>query len=529
MKKILTILFAVSLAFGISGCDAVDRIKDSLAIGQESGGEVETVIHEEEISNSISLGVLDYDTFNPLTTESETVREAMQLVYEPLFELDGEMRIIPVLAESYSVSADGRTVTVNLKSGIKWHDGSDFNAYDVAYTIKSIRNGSTTYTDALSDVVDHRITGDYSIEITLRNPVPNFAALLTFPIVQYQTPLTVSSKYTPVGTGPFKFDGKLGTDKMQFSANDEYREGRPAADNAYIVFIPDLDKYHSMFEASEIDVMTSNMVDLTQYMPKGGVSVSKFVTNKLTFLGYNFQNDIFAGSATRIGLSQFIDKDDIISSVLYSHASPVDIPINPSSYLYSYDKTVFNSDEISAMEYLEKDGWSINNSGIYTRNRNNQKQTFDVKLLTNGESVEKVGVANKVAEYFTKFGVEVTVEAVDYDEYLKRIEAKDFDMFIGEIELGSNLDLSPLIKSSWNYFTYQNTDVDTLITQLGMTVDEEEQKLLFDQLADTLMNNMPFVPLYYREGCVLAGSKIKTGIDPSVSSFYRGCEQWSTR
>lgn len=529
MKKFLIVLLAISVLFLAAGCDAIDRIKNTIASEQKNIDETDTEIPETEKSNSINVGVLDFDTFNPLTTESETVREAMQLVYEPLFELDSKMQIVPVLAEDYALSPDGRTLTINLKSGIKWHDGSDFNAYDAAYTIKNIRNGSTTYTDVLSNVADYRITDDYSIEITLRSPVPNFAALLTFPIVKYQTAMTKSSTYTPIGTGPFKFDGKLSTDKMQLSAYEEYRDGRPEADNAYIVFIPDLEKYHTMFEASEIDVITSNMVDLTQYMPKGGVTINKFVTNKLTFLGYNFHTSALWGNETRIGLSELINKDDIISSVIYSHGFPVDVPINPSSYLYSSDKTVFNADEISAKEHIENDGWSINSSGDYERIFNNQKQTLKLRLLTNGESAEKVGVANKIAEYFEKMGIGVVVEAESYDQYVKRIDAKDFDMFIGEIELGDNMDLSPLVKSSWNYFTYQNSDVDTLIAQLGMTTNEEEQKLLFEQLADIMLEDMPFVPLYYREGSVLSGSKIKTGIEPSVSTFYRDCEKWSMK
>lgn len=529
MKKILIILLAISVLFTAAGCDVIDRIKDTLASEQENIDETDAELSEAETSSSINVGVLDFDTFNPLTTESETVREAMQLIYEPLFELDQQMHIVPVLAEDYALSPDGRTVSINLKTGIKWHDGSDFNAYDAAYTIKNIRNGATTYTDLLSNVSDYKITGDYSIEFTLKSPVPNFAALLTFPIVKYQTAMNKSSTYTPIGTGPFKFDGKLSTDKMQLSAYEEYRDGRPAIDNAYIVFIPDFDKYHSMFEASEIDVITSNVVDLTQYMPKGGVTINKFVTNKLTFLGYNFLTNALWGNETRIGLSQLIDKDDIISSVIYSHGLPVDVPINPSSYLYSTDKTVFNADEISARDHIANDGWIVNSYGKYERVVNNQKQTLELRLLTNGESAEKVGIANKIAEYFEKVGIEVVIEAESYDRYIKKIEEKDFDMFIGEIELSSNMDLSPLVKSSWNYFTYQNPDVDTLIAQLGMTANEEEQKLLFAQLADIMLQDMPFVPLYYREGSVLSGSKIKSGIEPSVSTFYRNCEQWSIK
>lgn len=528
MRKLFTIALVIALLLTASGCDAFDKLKASFYAGETETG-VNTEENQEEVSNSFTLGVFDFDTFNPLTTKSATVREAMRLVYEPLFDLDEEMRIVPALAESFSVSPDGKVISINLKQGVKWHDGAELDAYDVAYTIKNIRNGNTEYTDALKDVADHRITDNYSIELTLRRSIPNFAAMLTFPIVRYQTPLAVNPNYTPVGTGPFKFDGKLSTDKMQMSAYEEYRGGRAAADNAYIVFAPDAQRYLSMFEASEIDVITSETVDLTQYMPKGGVSIDRFVTNRLTFLGYNLQSEELAGSETRIGISQMINKSDIISSVLYSHAAAVDAPINPSSYLYHTDKTVFESDDISAREHLENDGWKLNSNGNYTRLAGNKRQSLAFKILVNEESAEKTGAADKIAEYLNKLGVYAEVEAVPYETYVSRINTRNFDMFIGELELGANLDLSPLTASGGNYFSYQSADADTLIAQIGMTAGEEEQKLLFGQLADVMARDMPFVPLYYREGSVLRGAKIRNEISPSVSAFYRGSEKWSIK
>ncbi len=532
MKKQLIIALAAASAAAVlmtSGCAALDTIKERLSFEETRTDDGTEEILSEEESNSVTLGVFDFDTFNPLTTKSETVREAMQLVYEPLFELDEEMRPVPVLAESCSVSPDGITVSITLKQGVKWHDGAEFDAYDAAYTIKSIRNGYTEYTAALADVADHSVTDNYSIQLTLKRPVPNIAALLTFPIVKYQTPLTVNSAYTPIGTGPFKLDGKLSTDKMQLSAFEEYRGGRAAADRAYIVFAPDADKYRSMFEASEIDVITSETVDLTQYMPKGGISIDTFVTDRLTFLGFNLQSEELLSSETRVGLSQLINKGDIIRSVLYSHAVAVDAPINPSSYLYSTDKTVFDADEISAREHLENDGWALNSNGNYARVVNNSRQALSFKILVNEESAEKTGVAEKIAEYFNKLGVYAEVDAEPYEIYVSRINARQFDLFIGEYELSPNLDLTPLTASGGNYFSYSNPDADTLIAQIGMTSDEESQKLLFAQLADVMARDMPFVPLYYREGSVLYGAKIKSGICPSVSAFYRGSAGWSTR
>ena len=131
IKGLVAVLLAVCTVFSVTGCDTVERIKER--ISQETVDE-EKVADENktEVSNSLSVGLLDFDTFNPLLTKSETVKECMEFVYEPLFELNEKLQAVPILAESYTVSPDGRTIDITLKNNIQWQDGSNFNAYDVA-------------------------------------------------------------------------------------------------------------------------------------------------------------------------------------------------------------------------------------------------------------------------------------------------------------------------------------------------------------------------------------------------------------
>ena len=135
IKGLVAVLLAVCTVFSVTGCDTVERIKER--ISQETVDD-EKVADENktEVSNSISVGLLDFDTFNPLLTKSETVKECMEFVYEPLFELNEKLQAVPILAESYTVSPDGRTIDITLKNNIQWQDGSNFNAYDVSYTFK---------------------------------------------------------------------------------------------------------------------------------------------------------------------------------------------------------------------------------------------------------------------------------------------------------------------------------------------------------------------------------------------------------
>ena len=528
VKKIITIFLVCCFVAGLSGCGLIDRVKQRI---KEETSHTATVDNttEKEITNSISVGILDFDTFNPLLTKSQTVKECMEFVYEPLFDVDEKLRPVPILAKDYTVSPDGRTIDINLQDNVLWQDGSAFTAYDVAYTIKQIRSGITEYTGLLDNMADYMATGDHSLRIVLNYSVPDFVSLLTFPIVQYQTDMKLSSGYIPLGTGPFMYSSQLSVGKMSFSAYENYHKGRPQIDNLYVYTAPDIYKYETMFEASEIDLITDKSVDLTEYTPRGSIRNNEYVTNKMTFVGYNFRNELLTGTETRQGLSKLIDKEAIVNSIIYSKGVACDVPLNPSSIYYYDTNTKFKADEVVAAQHLGNDGWGVNQDGQYVRNVNGEKQYLNFEILTNSDSTEKVKIAEEIAENFTDFGIGVTVNALPYNEYTAKITTGDYDIMIGEIEVGANLDLSPLVSSAGNYFGYSNRDLDTIIGQIGMTGDEEQKKELFRQYGDIIVKDMPFAPLFYRKGNVLSGAKIKSDIVPTIGRLFRNIETWSVK
>lgn len=526
IKRLAAALMTVILAVSLTGCDVIDRIKKEFA-SSEPVTTGSTVQDGNLLSNSISVGILDFDTFNPLITKSQTVKECMEFIYEPLFDVDELMRPVPILAESYSVSPDGRTVNINLRNNILWHDGANFTAYDAAYTIKQIRSGITDYTDALKNMADYKATGDYSLQIVLKYAVPDFVSLLTFPIVQYQTDMRINANYIPIGTGAFRYETQLSTGRLSFIAFDAYHGGKANINNVYVYTAPDLKKYESMFEANEIDLMTGKTVDLSEYTPRGNAVNNEYITNKMTFIGYNTANKLLCGKETRQGLTELIDKDAIVNSTIYSRGVACDVPINPSSFYYYDTNTRFKADTLMATNHFGNDQWGMGHSGKYERTVNGEKQILSFAILTDSDSAEKVNIANKIAAAFNEFGIPTEVNALPYDQYMQKIEARDFEMMIGEAEIGANLDLSMLTSSAGNYFSYSNVNVDMLIGQMGMTQDEEELKSLYRQYGDTLITDMPFAPLFFRKGDVMSSSKIKSEVVPTVSRAYRNTEKWS--
>ena len=115
IKGLVAVLLAVCTVFSVTGCDTVERIKER--ISQETVDD-EKVADENktEVSNSISVGLLDFDTFNPLLTKSETVKECMEFVYEPLFELNEKLQAVPILAEAILYLLTAERLILRLKT-----------------------------------------------------------------------------------------------------------------------------------------------------------------------------------------------------------------------------------------------------------------------------------------------------------------------------------------------------------------------------------------------------------------------------
>lgn len=532
MKRIRrTIAFLTALCLSASlmaGCDFIDELKNDFT---DTADEIinDNPQPETEVSNSISLGIVDFDTFNPLLTHSETVKECMEFVYEPLFDVDEKMQPIPVLAESYTVSPDGRTIDIQLRGGVTWQDGSLFTTQDAAYTMKQIRAGLTMYTENLANVADYMGIDDDKLRITLRYAVPNFVTLLNFPIIKYRSDMSGTSGFVPIGTGPFRYDGQPNTNSFKFAAYDGYHDDRAQLDGMNVYIVPDLQKYESMFEASEIDVVTGDTIDLSQYTPRGSAKNYEYITNTLIYLGFNMRKSELSGANTRKGIAKLIDKESIVNSTIYSRGVAVDVPINPSSIYYYDTSAKFKGDELLALSLLGNDGWGASSEGDYIRTVNGTRERLALEILTNSDSAEQTAVAKKIADNLTSFGISAWINALPYDEYIKRVTEGDFELMTGEIDLEPNNDLTLLISSAGNFFSYSNAALDTLVGQMGMTHDEEQLKELYRQYGDGVLYDMPFAALYFRKADVISGAKIKSELTPSVTKHFRNTNTWSVK
>src|SRR5437762_12995826 len=172
---------------------------------------------------------------------NDTLSQAMaKSFYEGLFGFDKDMKMIPVLAESYEVSKDALVYTIKLKKGIKFHDGTDFKADAVKASIDRVTNPDNKhkrYGLYNNNIAKTGAVDDYTARITLKTPFSPFIAQLAHPSTVMISPAALKQwgskdiAFHPVGTGPFKFVEWKATDYLKVAKFDGYwRKGYPKVD-----------------------------------------------------------------------------------------------------------------------------------------------------------------------------------------------------------------------------------------------------------------------------------------------------------
>ena len=517
---------AIFMCLLIAGCSINEKV--------ENDEQENVIVNNSENPTVLNLGIDSIDTFNPLFTSSSSVFDAMQLIFEPLFSFDDTLNPICELADSYTVSEDRKSLTIKIKQNIKWHDGSDFNAVDVLHTINLIRYNETNYTSLLSCISAASCPDNYTLSVTFSRAVPNPEAILSFPVVQNSVTTENLADYIPIGTGPYKYYEKSTSNKIRLTVNEMWRENIPSIAEIDLNILKNKEESASAFNASETDIITSKTMDLKSNTPRGEISVQDYVSDNMVFLGINNAESVFTGVNTRKAISYLIDKESIVTNELFSRAVVAKSTINPSAW-YCPDIPNAGYDADYIREILALDGWSQNENGNFIRDKivgeqeSENPETISEKLkcdiLVNDDNEERYRIAQRIGDALNGFGIECSIILVSFEDYSQRIADKQYQLFIGEIKMPSNMDPYDLLVSE-NYFSYYTQQMHEAIYRLGTYTTSEEEKNAFTQYANLFNEEVPFVPLFFRKESVIFENRISGTSKPNMFASYTEPQNW---
>ncbi|MEX3314433.1 ABC transporter substrate-binding protein [Sulfitobacter sp. PS-8MA] len=493
------------------------------AFAQERGGTLKVALHPEPPSAVAGMSGLG------------AAEILYSKIYEGLFTYEGTLEPRGILAESWAVSDDHLKFTVQLKQGVKWHDGEDFDAEDVvtSFNVFATENPNLAVIAAQIDSVE--ATGPHEVVFNLKKPMPALpyglalGSMAVIPDHIYgdgasfrENPMNDQ----PVGTGPFKLAEWEKGNFIKLERNDSYHvDGQPYLDNLYFVIIPDSQGRAVAFEQGAIDVVSASNLELFD-VDRLSQTDDAEITNAgweffspHAFMWLNNDEAPFDEQGFRQALNYAMDKEFIRNVVFSGHAKPAKGPIGSRTRFFDEATEAYAYDPEKAKELVAASSYD-----------GRELKLVPASFLGSSWS--------RLAEYQVQalrdVGINAALDSMDVGSFLKKLSERDYDM--GQMYLYQRGDpaigvsrnfLSSTAKpgSPWNNVAmYQDAEADKLLTAADAETDEAKRAELYSQAQRRIAEQAPVVWLAELDFPTLYKSKVKDLISDAtgLSSNFAG-------
>lgn len=554
IRRISALTIALSLLLSLTACGGQgDSSQGSAsdaapaASDQSSGG--------ASAAQSFSLGYYKGEGLHPYTCSNTTNQNLMGLIYEPLFAIDQTFAAEPCLAKSCTIqvtSASGSeeekdtegdasetgtegdetdqkdaskeekkkeqprskiagktTCTIQLRDDVTFSDGTSLSAEDVVYSLEQAKGKGSIYRERLSDVTSITASGSTTVVIEINAADAAFDSLLDIPIISR------SGGSNPIGTGPYVLNTKKGKAVSMTRNTNWWQEGTLPADTITLYAADDSDMMIFGFGSGSISMVNTDLTGTNALSYTGDYNVVDYPTTSMLYVGCNTHSGPCQNQSFRQALYYVFDRDTLATKMLSGHAEPTVLPVSPKSKLY---------DEKLAETYA----WSEETAKKKLADGHYYNQTL--KLIVNKESAFKTAFAEEMKKELEAIGIKVQVEALAWDEFADALDERSFDLYLGEVKLKSNFDLTAVIGSNGNlnYGGYQDKDLEKLLTKF-QTADKASRAAAAKNLYKAVADAAATIPLCFKNHSVLTHWSANASIAPTQQNLFYHIAEWDLK
>jgi peptide/nickel transport system substrate-binding protein len=463
----------------------------------------------------------DSTSLDPITTTEGEAFKVTINIFETLVNYgEQDTTLHPGLAKSWNVSSDGLTYTFHLQQGVKFQDGTDFNADAVVFNFDRWMNGDDKkfpyYTmfggykkDPGHVIKEVKAVDQNTVQFVLKRPMAPFLKNLAMSPFGIASPTAVKKwgdkfREHPVGTGPFKFVEWKQNDRIVLEKNPDYwQKGLPKLNKIIFRVIPENTARLNALANGEIDVMDGlNNSDEATVAANKNLQIIKRPSMNVGYLGFTVTRKPFDNKLVRQALSYAIDKKAIIKAFYGGQAIPAKNPMPPSIEGYNDSIQDYPYDLTKAKQLLTQAGYP-----------NGFSMDLWAMPVARPYMPEGMKVAEVIQESLSKIGVKAKIQSVDWATYLDKAAKGDFDAYMlgwtGDNGDADNFLYALLDKDSIgsnNYSRYSNDQVHNLLIKAQQESDQAKRNDLYKQAQVIIHDDAPWVPLVHSTP-LLAASK----------------------
>jgi peptide/nickel transport system substrate-binding protein len=459
----------------------------------------------------------DPPNMDPHRSTAAVDRQVFQNLYDKLVDTDEKLNVVPMLATSWSISADAKVYTFRLRSGVTFHDGTPFNAEAVKYNFERMRdpNFPSARRSEIGPIKDVVVVDPLTVRIVLDRPYSPLLYVLTDRAGMMVSPAAarregVNFALRPVGTGPFRFVEKIPQDHITLERNPNYWvKGQPYLDR--IVYRPIVD------DNARVAILKSGDTDIISVVPlpqirqlkkeaaQPGARFQLIERGPFAWNGIwlNVTKPPFDNKLLRQAFNATIDRNVIANVVLQGAAYPAYSFFPNGTPAYDPTWKIPPRNVPLAKEKLQAAG---------------HPGGFSFTLLSlPGEQFQSV--AQAVQAMAAEAGIEIKIQLIEFGTMLHVLSRLEHQAgYLGwSGRPDPDFDIYPFVTKSgigsFNDAGYSNPKVQELLDAARLLTDMAKRRIAYRQVTEILADDLPYIWLYFPKEYKLVSRKVKGFVD----------------
>lgn len=482
-RRVIALLCLVTMLIASACGSSSEPASDSPSESTGAGGSTTPAASADGPSGELTVALsVDVTTLDPHMVSDLVTNGVLVNIYEGLlWRKPDSSEVVPQLAESYE-RIDDTTWEFKLRQGVKFHNGEDFNAEAVKFSLERSLNPEqkSPQRNFVAVIDEIQIVDDYTVRIITDGPVPSLPTrLTTLPA------LIVPPAYTkemgdqhlaanPVGTGPFKFVEWTKDDHLTIEANPDYWDGAPKVQKVVFRPITETSARIAALQTGEADIVTNLPPDQAAALENSGDFRVEGVPSVLVvYLSLDAVRDVpTAKKEIREAINLAIDRETIVNDILRGYGRVSASAVSPEVFAYDDTLEPYPYDPERAKQLLQEAG--AENLSL-TIHGPSGRYAMDREIL------------QAVAGYLQAVGIDASIQTHEWGEYASINYGRDEPGTLSLLGFGGygtflpELVLYPTFKSGERLSTTADPELDALMEEGQNELDPERRADLFKQ------------------------------------------------
>ncbi len=525
MKKILSTLLVLGLLL-LSACQTAS---DQPEAGSSGSSDASSSVSESSASESgagaqdaaetkldggtfvVPLSA-DINSLNPVINESKSVEMVMRALYDPLFVIAAdETRYY--LAESYTVSEDGLTITVKLNNNMFWHDGVPITADDLVFDFELLWEEDMQSTTGINGerILCEKID-DLTVQLTLPEVSASYLSTLgnfkMFPKHRYDNgePFrTTLENENGIGSGPYKLANWNRGSSLELVRFDEYYRGTPNFDGVVFQVMPEASAQEVAFQRGELSLFeVSDSLKYDKYSSDDNYNVYTFPDNRVSYFTFNANSEKMQDIRLRQAFTYALDR-----SAIYAAAAGDENLAKENPSIYGPQTEGFDPDFAGYQHDAEKAAQLFEELGA-------TGQTY--RLVCDASHLYLENIAVAIQSQLAEYGITVEVSALDsqgFNNTFFYTTEGDWDLAVNVYPVKTDPNSIAFMYKQGGFLTqnlFASDEALALFNEGDQTLDPDARLAVYAELQDQIMEDYCVYPILTSNACFVTQKNIR-GVD----------------